>query len=512
MRVVYRVLIVDDEPNMRAVLSDVLAEEGYEVAVARDGAECLAKVGPGDFHVVVLDLKLPDTSGIDVLREIKARSPESVVIMITAFSSVDTAIEAMKCGAYDYITKPFKIENFKMVVRSALELGASFSRAPRRQPLRAKSEFGMVGSTPEMQRIFSMIDEIAPTNATVLIFGESGTGKELLARAIHNCSHRADKPFVKVNCAAVPESLLESELFGHERGAFTSAVTRRLGRFEVADTGTIFLDEIGEMSPAMQAKLLRVTQEKEFERVGSSQTIRVDVRIIAATNQDLKEKVARGEFREDLYYRLSVIPIYLPPLRERKADIPLLVEKFIAYYSETVGKTVTRVSEKAMKMLMDYDWPGNVRELENCIERAIIFAKGPVIDEDNLFIGAPAVNVPASAARSPAWHEARVAPQVVAATAAAATAAVTGVAAGEMPAGVAGAVGNYYGRGSSGVVATGRAEPGGAGRPMSMKEVEKAHIIRVLQQTNSNRTEAARILQISRRTLLNKIKEYGIAE
>lgn len=471
MRVVYRVLIVDDEPNMRAVLSDVLTEEGYEVAVARDGAECIARVTSGDFHVIVLDLKLPDASGIDVLREIKVHSPETVVIMITAFSSVDTAIEAMKCGAYDYITKPFKIDNFKMVVKSALELGASFSRAPRRQPLRAESEFGMVGSTPEMQRIFRMIDDIAPTNATVLIYGESGTGKELVARAIHNCSHRADKPFVKVNCAAVPESLLESELFGHERGAFTSAVTRRLGRFEVADTGTIFLDEIGEMSPAMQAKLLRVTQEKEFERVGSSQTIRVDVRIIAATNQDLKEKVARGEFREDLYYRLSVIPIYLPPLRERKADIPLLVNKFIAYYSEAIGRRVTHVSEKAMKMLMDYDWPGNVRELENCIERAVIFAKGPVIDEDNLYIGIPAINAPAT----PGTQGAR----------------------GEEGAGKPDAAG---------------VDVAAAGRPMSMKEVEKAHIVRVLRETNSNRTEAAKILQISRRTLLNKIKEYGIAE
>ncbi|MGE5587301.1 MAG: sigma-54-dependent transcriptional regulator [Clostridia bacterium] len=471
---VYRVLIVDDEPNMRAVLSDVLTEEGYEVATARDGAECTAMVTSGDFHVVVLDLKLPDANGIDVLREIKAHSPESVVIMITAFSSVDTAIEAMKCGAYDYITKPFKIDNFKMVVKSALELGASFSRAPRRQPLRAESEFGMVGSTPEMQRVFRMIDDIAPTNATVLIYGESGTGKELLARAIHNCSHRADKPFVKVNCAAVPESLLESELFGHERGAFTSAVTKRLGRFEVADMGTIFLDEVGEMSPAMQAKLLRVTQEKEFERVGSSQTIRVDVRIIAATNQDLKEKVAQGEFREDLYYRLSVIPIYLPPLRERKADIPLLVNKFVAHYSKAIGRKITHVSEKAMKMLMDYDWPGNVRELENCVERAVIFAKGQVIDEGNLYIGIPAINAPAAPSSQGAHGDGRTA--------------------------------------KADADAAGADAPAGPGRPMSMREVEKAHIARVLRETNSNRTEAARILQISRRTLLNKIKEYGIAE
>ncbi len=451
---VYKVLIVDDEPNMRAVLSDVLTEEGYQVAVACDGAEGIAKATSGDFHVVILDLKLPDKSGIEVLRAIKDLRPETVIIMITAYSSVDTAIEAMKCGAYDYITKPFKIDNFKMVVRGALSLGAEFSRAPVRAS-REQEDLGMVGSTPEMVRIFRMIDDIAPTNATVLIYGETGTGKELLARAIHRRSHRADKPLIKVNCAAVPEGLLESELFGHERGAFTSAVARRLGRFEIADTGTIFLDEVSEMSPAMQAKLLRVTQEKEFERVGSSQTIRVDVRIIAATNADLKEKVARGEFREDLYYRLSVIPVYLPPLRERKEDIPLLVERFVSCYGEILCKQVTRVSPEAMKMLVAYEWPGNVRELESCIERAVIFAKGPVIEADSLYIGIPAINSPVSP------H--------------------------------------------------GRADEVSLGKPRSIRDVEKAHILRVLSETNSNRTEAARILQISRRTLLNKIKEYGIA-
>ncbi|MEW5866985.1 MAG: sigma-54 dependent transcriptional regulator [Bacillota bacterium] len=452
---VYRVLIVDDEPNMRAVLSDVLAEEGYEVAVARDGAEGIARATSEDFHAVILDLKLPDKSGIDVLRAIKAQTPETVVIMITAYSSVDTAVEAMKCGAYDYITKPFKIDNFKMVIKNALELGAEFSRAPRRPP-RAREDYGMVGSVPEMRKIFKVIEDVAPTNATVLIYGETGTGKELLAKAIHSRSHRADKPLIKVNCAAVPEGVLESELFGHERGAFTSAVVRRLGRFEIADTGTIFLDEIGEMSPAMQAKLLRVTQEKEFERVGSSQTIRVDVRIIAATNQDLKEKIARGEFREDLYYRLSVIPIYLPPLRERKADIPLLVDKFISHYSQAVGRKITHVSQEGMRMLMAYDWPGNVRELENCIERAVIFARGPVIEPDSLYIGIPAINSQAA----PGTRAAQATP----------------------------------------------------GKARSIREVEKAHILQVLSETNRNRTEAARILQISRRTLLNKIKEYGIAE
>ena len=274
-----RVLIVDDEPNMLDVLSDVLTDEGYNVDVAASGMDAISKASSGDFHVAVLDLKLPDMSGLDILREIKSKTPQTVTIMITAYSSVDSAIQAMKIGAYDYITKPFKIEQFKRAVANALELGASFFRTPYTQ-VRRERDFGMIGSTNEMQEIFKMVDCVAPTNASVLIYGETGTGKELLAKAIHSCSHRAGNPFVKVNCAAIPEGLLESELFGHERGAFTSAVTTRLGRFEIADSGTIFLDEIAEMSPAMQAKVLRVTQEKEFERVGSSETRSVDVRII----------------------------------------------------------------------------------------------------------------------------------------------------------------------------------------------------------------------------------------
>lgn len=450
----HRVLIVDDEPNMLDVLSDVLSDEGYNVDVAGNGTDAISKASSGDFHVAILDLKLPDMSGLDILREIKSKTPQTVTIMITAYSSVDTAIQAMKIGAYDYITKPFKIEQLKNTVASALELGASFFRTPRPQDGEMR-DFGMIGSTAEMHEIFKMIECVAPTNASVLIYGETGTGKELLARAIHNCSHRVNGPFIKVNCAAIPEGLLESELFGHERGAFTSAVSKRIGRFEMADSGTIFLDEIAEMSPAMQAKLLRVTQEKEFERVGSSETRSVDVRIISATNKNLIELVATGDFREDLYYRLSVVPVYIPPLRDRKKDIHLLSERFLKDYSNALGKRVESISEEAMETLMAYDWPGNVRELENCIERAVIFAKGPIIEGDNLFVGLPAINAPLS--------------------------------------------GENYPEGSS-------------YEPRSIKEVEKAHIIRVLKATNSNRTQAAEILEISRRTLQNKIKEYGIAE
>lgn len=450
-----RVLIVDDEPNMLDVLSDVLSDDGYDVDVASSGTEAVSKASSGDFHVAILDLKLPDMSGLDILREIRSRTPGTVSIMITAYSSVDTAIQAMKIGAYDYITKPFKIEQLKSAVASAVELGASFFRAPHGQVQR-ELEFGMIGSTGVMHEIFKMIDCVAPTNASVLIYGETGTGKELLAKAIHNCSHRAGRPFVKVNCAAIPEGLLESELFGHERGAFTSAVTTRIGRFEMADSGTIFLDEIAEMSPAMQGKLLRVTQEKEFERVGSSETRSADVRIISATNKNLVELVGKGDFREDLYYRLSVVPIYIPPLRERKSDILLLAEKFLRDYSSALGKNVESISEEAMNMLTEYDWPGNVRELENCVERAVIFAKGPVINGDSLFVGLPAINAPLS---DPSPSDAAVPREA-----------------------------------------------------KSIKEVEKAHIIRVLKATNSNRTQAAEILEISRRTLQNKIKEYGIAD
>lgn len=450
-----RVLIVDDEPNMLDVLSNILSEEGYDVDVAGNGRDALSKASSGDFHVAILDLRLPDMSGLDILREIKRQVPQTATIMITAYSSVDTAIQAMKIGAYDYITKPFKIEQLKTTVASALELGASFFRTPRTRDGRQRN-FEMIGSTDEMQEIFDMIDYVAPTNASVLIYGETGTGKELLAKAIHDCSHRETRPFMKVNCAAIPEGLLESELFGHERGAFTSAVATRLGRFEMADSGTIFLDEIAEMSPAMQAKLLRVTQEKEFERVGSSETRSVDARIISATNKNLIELVATGDFREDLYYRLSVVPIYIPPLRERKTDISLLAEKFLRYYSDALGKKVESISEEAMEKLMAYDWPGNVRELENCIERAVIFAKGPVIEGDNLFIGLPAINAPLSDQNNP--------------------------------------------------------DGAASDKPRSIKEVEKAHIIRVLGATNRNRTQAAEILKISRRTLQNKIKEYGIAD
>ena len=451
----HKVLLVDDEPNMLDIISDILSDEGYQVDVASSGTEAISKISSGNFHIAILDLKLPDMSGLDILREIKAQTPHTATIMITAYSSVDTAIKAMKIGAYDYLTKPFKIEQLKATIKGALELNATFFRMPHIKGQKVK-RFGMIGSTDEMQEIFEMIKHVAPTSASVLIYGETGTGKELLAKAIHDESCRAKRPFIKVNCAAIPEGLLESELFGHERGAFTSAIETRIGRFEAADSGTIFLDEVAEMSPSMQSKLLRVTQEKEFERVGSSKSQKVDVRIISATNKNLIDLVASGDFREDLYYRLSVVPVFIPPLRERKEDIPFLSKRFIRHYAKVLGKDVDSISKEAMEKLIEYDWPGNVRELENCIERAVIFAKNSLIEKDSLFIGLPAINIPlANRNEQIEFNDSK---------------------------------------------------------PKSMKEMEHAHIIRVLKETDGNRTQAAKILGISRRTLQNKIKEYDIKE
>lgn len=493
----YRILIVDDEPNMRGVLSDVLAEEGYEVAVAKNGSEGAEKGVTGRFDVIVLDLKLPDCSGIDVLKKIRKGNPETAVIMMTAFSSIETAIEAMKLGAHDYITKPFKIDKFKATIKSAIKATAWTRVKPGLSPFRrlpeTEEELGIIGNTPAMKRVLDIVSSIAQTNATVLIYGESGTGKELIARAIHLKSPRASRPLIKVSCAALPESLLESELFGHEKGAFTNAIATRPGRFELADTGTLFLDEVGEMSPSMQVKLLRVLQEREFERVGGSHSIKVDVRIIAATNKNLQEAVRAGTFREDLYYRLSVVPIYLPPLRERQEDIPRLATAFMHRFSRETGNEVTGISSEAMAALMEYDWPGNVRELENCIERAVIFSKGGVIGPEILFLNSPVVNAPVADAPSSS-------------TLSKGGATNSSVRASGGQTGQAGSPEGGAGSSSS--------APGteSEGTRKSLEDVEREHIVRVLKQTNRNRTEAAKILKITRRTLLNKIKEYGITE
>jgi two-component system response regulator PilR (NtrC family) len=379
-----RILIVDDEQSMRDLLSIMLKKEGYEVATAASGETAVKAVQNEIFDLVITDVRMPQVSGMELLKTAKEVSPETVVVVITAFATTETAVEAMKLGAYDYITKPFKIEEIKLVVQKALE-----KRLLRQENILLKREIesragfnNFIGKSDAMQRVFSLIRQVADTKSTVLITGESGTGKELVARGIHFSSSRSNSPFVTVNCGALPDTLLESELFGYMKGAFTGAVSNKQGLFEAANGGTIFLDEISTTTPALQVKLLRVLQDREFKRVGGTADIKVDVRVIAASNRDLPGEVAKGNFREDLFYRLNVIPIHLPPLRERKSDIPLLVDFFLRKFSS--GRGQKRITPEAVKRLTSYHWPGNVRELENTVERLVILAPGDAIHAEHI--------------------------------------------------------------------------------------------------------------------------------
>jgi two-component system response regulator PilR (NtrC family) len=374
-----KILVVDDEKSMRDFLSIMLNKEGYEVSTAGNGEDALRAVQAEIFDLVITDVKMPRMDGLEVLKMVKDVSPETVVLMITAFATTETAVEAMKLGAYDYITKPFKVEEIKLVIRKALE-----KRSLRKENILLRREMesragfeNFIGKSPPMQSVFSLIRQVADTRSTVLITGESGTGKELVARAVHFNSSRKTGPFVTVNCGALPETLLESELFGYMKGAFTGAVSNKQGLFEAANGGTIFLDEISATTPALQIKLLRVLQEREFKRVGGTAEVKVDVRVIAASNKNLLNEVKSGAFREDLYYRLNVLPIQLPPLRERKEDIPPLVEFFLRKFSG--GREPKRMTPEAMKILINNRWPGNVRELENAVERLVILASGDTI-------------------------------------------------------------------------------------------------------------------------------------
>jgi DNA-binding NtrC family response regulator len=380
-----RVLIVDDEPNMCRSLAILLREEGsYEVATATSGAEALEKLDRTD--LVVCDLSMPGMDGLELLRRVKERSAEIQVVLMTAYSSVQSAVEAMKGGAFEYLLKPFANEELLAVVRSALKL-RTLTRENRRlrQQVAEGERFGeLVGKSEPMRRLFHFIERAADTDATVLIRGESGTGKELVARAIHFQGHRQDGPFVALNCAALTESLLESELFGHEKGAFTGAIRQKIGKLEQASSGTLFLDEIGEMPALLQSKLLRALAERAFERVGGNETVRVDIRVIAATHRDLEKAVAEGGFREDLYYRLNVVAIDVPPLRERLEDVPLLAEYFLATQSEEMGARKKTLSDATHQALLEYDYPGNVRELENIVARAIVLADEDVIAPQDL--------------------------------------------------------------------------------------------------------------------------------
>jgi two-component system response regulator PilR (NtrC family) len=381
-----RILVVDDERSMRELLAIVLRREGYEVMLAENGRSAVAALEKEPVDLLISDIKMPDMSGVDVLRAAKKIDQDILGIMITAFASTETAVEAMRLGACDYLSKPFDVDLLKMKVREKIE-----NRQLRQENVLLKRTLGLshqfsniIGRSEAMLEVFKMIDTVSRTNSTILLTGESGTGKGLVAQAIHFNSLRRDKPMVSLNCGALPETLLESELFGHMRGAFTGADQNKKGLLEVAERGTIFLDEIGEMSAVMQVKLLRVLQERRFRRVGGLEEQVADIRVIAATNQDLTRAVAEGRFREDLYYRINVIPIALPALRERREDIPLIAEHFLAKYSEQMGKPITSISHDALEMLVSHDWPGNIRELENVLERAVALESTPTILPDSL--------------------------------------------------------------------------------------------------------------------------------
>ncbi|HRC57634.1 MAG TPA: sigma-54 dependent transcriptional regulator, partial [Kofleriaceae bacterium] len=382
-----RILVADDEPNLRRVLVTLLRRDGHEVVQAQNGAEAIAMLGQ-DIDVVITDLRMPEADGMEVLRSAARGYPHIPVIMITAYGSVGQAVEAIKAGAFDYIEKPFEQDVIRTIVDKAVGQAAANRSAPQ-QALYSGGDgehgrYGLVGQSVEMQSIFEVIDKVADSPSTVLITGESGTGKELVAKALHENSSRKHGPFIKINCAAIPKTLMESELFGYEKGAFTGATSSKPGRFELADGGSLFLDEIGEIPVEMQVKLLRAIQESEFERVGGIKTLKVDVRLITATNRDLEQEIARGNFREDLYYRLNVVPLLIPPLRKRRGDIPYLVRHIVRKFNERLKKNVAGLSDEALAALESHVWPGNIRELENVLERTILFCKAERIERADL--------------------------------------------------------------------------------------------------------------------------------
>jgi DNA-binding NtrC family response regulator len=450
-----RILIVDDEPSLRKVLRAHLGRAGYEVETAEDGHAAVRALEESPFDLVVSDLRMPGMDGMELLGWCRSRYPGLPIVLITAHGTVDSAVEAIKLGAYDYITKPFDQEELRTIISRAL---ATEERGRKKLQVGENGRFDIIGRTPAMRGVFDLVDKIADSPTTVLVTGESGTGKELVARAIHQQSARTAQPFIQVNCGAIPENLFESELFGHERGAFTGAVTSRPGRFELAHGGTLFLDEIGELPRDMQVKLLRVLQERRFERVGGVRSIEVDVRLVAATNRDLAAEVKAGRFREDLYYRLNVVPVQLPPLRERPDDIPLLVEHFIARFNKRLGREVHGVTPEATAAMMAHPWPGNIRELENLIERAVLLAEQPLIG-----LGA-----------MPGLDGAPSAPP-------------------EAPEDIEDMGLKDYVRAYT-------------------AKLERARIRRVLKAEGGNVTRAARRLEISRKSLQMKMKEYGLRD
>jgi two-component system response regulator HydG len=448
MAVAPTILVIDDEKVVRDSCRQVLSRDGYNIEVAEDGREGLEKMKGAVFDIVILDLKLPGLSGMDVLKKIKGDDPDAIVIVITGHGTIESAVESMKLGAYDFIPKPFTPDVIRAIVKRGIEKNRlALENAALKDEL--KSNIGtitLVGNSKPMQHIDELIKKVGPTDSTVLICGESGTGKELVARALHLNSSRRDKSFVVVDCGTLVENLFESELFGHHKGSFTGATSVKYGRFELANGGTIFFDEIGNVSTNVQAKLLRAVQEREISRVGSAQVIKIDVRIIAATNKDLMQMVKNETFREDLFYRLNVVPIELPPLRERKDDIVLLAGHFLKKYNKERKKNILSISNAAMKGLARYDWPGNVRELENAIERAVVLAKGNVIEPHDLF-----------------YHDLTF-------------------------------------------------DDNKDFMEMSLADIEKKHVLKVLKALGGNKIKTAEILGIDRKTLREKIRKYKIAD
>ena len=453
----FRVLVVDDEESMRHMLSIILKKEGYDIVCAEGGEQALKILGKDEFDFVVCDIKMPGVDGVEFLKRLKTEQDiisQPTIVMMSAYGTIDMAIECMRLGAYDYISKPFKADEMILTLKKAEERERLKSENLRfKQALQAEYDFkNIIAKSHQMIEIFQLIKKVADYNTTVLLTGGSGTGKELVARALHYNGNRRDKSFIAVNCGAIPENLLESELFGHVKGAFTDAVRNKNGLFEEADGGTICLDEIGELPKDLQVKLLRVIQEGELRRVGDSKSRKIDVRIIAATAKDLMEEIKKGNFREDLFYRLNVVPIKIPPLRERQGDIPLLVNHFIERYAKKFGKAVKGISDMAMNLLISYAWPGNVRELENIIERAVILEDTEVIREENL---------PFTKKTGQSLHQIEA---------------------------------------LSNDLSIKKAE----------EELEKTLIRKALEMTNGNKTKAAHLLEISHRALIYKIKEFGL--
>jgi two-component system, NtrC family, response regulator AtoC len=450
------ILVADDDASIRSLLKQLLTDEGYSITEAATGTEVVTQVGQSSPDLVIMDVRMPELDGIEALPKVKSASPKTSVLIMTAFGSSNAAIKAMELGAFDYITKPFELDKISHTVKRAFDYQdlAQEVEVLRDEISSLVQTERIVGNSPPMQEVYKTVGKVAKADATVLITGESGTGKELVAEALHYNSNRRSGPMVKVSCAALPETLLEAELFGHEKGSFTGAMTMRKGRFELADKGTVFLDEIAEMSLATQTKLLRVLQERKIERVGSSLPIKVDIRIICATNKDLQKQVEQNKFRDDLFYRLNVINIHMPPLRERKEDVPALVEHFLAKHRYSATAQPAAISEEALKRLTEYDWPGNVRELENVVERAVVLSRGQIITSRELPFGE----------HVDGEHE-------------------------------------------------DESEDVSAERSFFKKSVsqfEKDLIMKALKDAGGNRSKAAEMLGIYRRLLYAKIKEYGL--